>query len=175
MFEALFLHLPSFGLFWSLFHILAFSETWLNSQRTNQLVAFDVFNVFRCDRSRAAVGGVALFVNRSIKTTAAGSYFEYVLVSFRFNDVSILLGSTFNPDRLHFDEVKAFLDLLALVSLDFDHLIVLGDFNFDILLDLEHSATRGIVTFLTLYLFRFSGTTRRHKACFWHVHRPRFD
>jgi hypothetical protein len=38
--------------------------------------------------------------------------------------------------------VRAFLDVLALVSLDFDHLIVLGDFNFDILLDLDHPATR---------------------------------
>jgi hypothetical protein len=67
-----------------------------------------------------------------------GSYFEYVLVSFGFNDVSILVGS---PDRLNFDENKAYLDLLTLVSLDFDHLIVLEKFNFDILLDPELSAT----------------------------------
>jgi hypothetical protein len=54
------------------------------------------------------------------------------LVSIRFNDVFILVGSIYNPARLHFDEdeVKSFLDLLALVSLDFDHhLIVSGDFN----------------------------------------------
>jgi hypothetical protein len=43
--------------------------------------------------------------------------------------------SPYNPDRLHFDEVKAFIDLLALVLLDYDHLIVLGDFNFNILID----------------------------------------
>jgi hypothetical protein len=66
------------------------------------------------------------------------------LVSFRFNDVFILVGSIYNPDRLHFDKVRAFLDLLALMSLDFDHLIVLKDFNFDILLDPEHSATRKV-------------------------------
>jgi hypothetical protein len=52
--------------------------------------AFVIFNVFRCDRSRAAGGGVVLFVNKSIKATldyrsAASSYFEYVLVYFRFN------------------------------------------------------------------------------------------
>jgi hypothetical protein len=55
-----------------------------------------------------------LFVNMSIKTTlayksTADSYFEYVLVSFCFKDVSIFVGSIFDPDRLHFDEVKAFL------------------------------------------------------------------
>jgi hypothetical protein len=77
--------------------------------------------VFLCDRSWAAGGGVALLVNRSTKATVAyksapGSYFEYVLVSFRFNDVSILVGYIYNPDRLHFDEARAFLDLLALVS-----------------------------------------------------------
>jgi hypothetical protein len=47
------------------------------------LLPLMVFNVFRYDRSRAAGGGVALFVNRSIKATlayksAAGSYFEYM-------------------------------------------------------------------------------------------------
>jgi hypothetical protein len=81
-------------LFPLLFHILAFGETWLKSRHSIQLVAFDGFNVFRCDCSRAARGGVALFVNKLIKVTmaymsAAGSYFEYVLVSLRFNDVSI--------------------------------------------------------------------------------------
>jgi hypothetical protein len=52
--------------------------------------------------------------------------------------------------------VKAFLDLLVLVSFDFDNLNVIGDFNFDILLDPEHSATPvSIVAFLTLCVFRF--------------------
>jgi hypothetical protein len=86
MFDALFLNLPSFGLFWFR-HILAFSEPWLKSWHSNHLVAFDGLNVLRCDCSRAAGGGFALFVNRSIKATlayksAAGSYFEYVLVPF---------------------------------------------------------------------------------------------
>jgi hypothetical protein len=52
--------------------------------------------------------------------------------------------------------MRAFLDLLALVSLDFDHLIVLGDFNFDILLDQEHSATsryRDIFDSLSISIF----------------------
>jgi hypothetical protein len=155
---------PRTFLFPSLFHILAFSKTWFKPRHSNQLDAFDGFNVFRCERSRAADGGVAFFVNSSIKANLAyksdaGSYFEYVLVSLRFNDVSIYV-----------DEIKAFLDLLALVSLDFDHLIVLEDFNFDILFDPEHSATsrlRDIFDSLTIF---FIGTTRRHKACFWQVH-----
>jgi hypothetical protein len=78
------------------------------------------------------------------------------LVSFRFNDVFILVSFIYNPDRLQFDEVRAFLDLLALVSLDFDHLIVLEDFNFDILLDPEQSATsryREILDYLSILFF----------------------
>jgi hypothetical protein len=82
----------------------------------------------------------------------------------------------YNPDRLHFDEMKTFLDLLALVSLDFDHLIVLRDFNFDILLDPENFVTSRYRDILdSLVYFVFSGTTRRQKACFWHVQRLRFD
>jgi hypothetical protein len=68
---------------------------------------------FRADRSRAACGDVALYVNKSIESTlvyksASGSYFEYILVSLRFNDVSILGGSIYNPDRFHFYGVRAF-------------------------------------------------------------------
>jgi hypothetical protein len=47
-------------------------------------------------------------------------------------------------------------DLLALVSVDFDHLIVLRDFNFDILLDPDHSATsrhRDILNSLSISFF----------------------
>jgi hypothetical protein len=138
----------------SLFQLLAFSETWLK----NWLVAFDGFNVFRADSSRAACGRVALYVNISIKSTmvyksASGSYFEYILVSLRFNDVSILVGSIYNPDRLHFYGVRAFLDLLALVSLDYDHFIVLGDFNIDIL-TMVAQLLEFIAKFLIPYLFR---------------------
>jgi hypothetical protein len=121
------------------YSILVFSETWLKSRHSNQLVAFDGFNVFRCDRSRAAGGGVALFVNRSINF--------HVLVFFRFNDVYILVGSTYRPDQLHFDENRAFLEFLALVSLDFDNL-----------LDPKHSTTsryRDILDFLSISFLRY--------------------
>jgi hypothetical protein len=53
----------------SLFHLLAFSETWLKSRHANRLVAFDGSNVFRADCSRVACGGVALYVNKSIEST----------------------------------------------------------------------------------------------------------
>jgi hypothetical protein len=106
--------------------------TWLKSRHSNQLVAFDGFNVFCCDRSRAA--SVSLFVNRSIEATlsyksTAGFYFEYFLVSFRFKDAPIFVGSIYDHDRLHFDEIGAFFYLLALLSLNFGHLILLADFN----------------------------------------------
>jgi hypothetical protein len=121
----------------SLFHILAFRETFGLSRGIPMswlpLMVLMCFVVIVLGRL------VVVWPTKAIKATlayksAAGSYFEYVLISFRFNDVSVLVGFIYNPDRLHFDEVKAFLDLLALVSLNFDHLIVLGDFNFDILI-----------------------------------------
>jgi hypothetical protein len=59
------------------------------SGHSNQLVTFDGFIVFRCDRSSTAGAEAALLVNRSIKATlayrsAAGPYFEYILVSLPF-------------------------------------------------------------------------------------------
>jgi hypothetical protein len=70
--------------------------------------------------------------------------------------------------------VKVFLDLLALVSLDFDQLIILGDFNFDILLDPEHSATsryRDILDSLSISFFQVPPIVTRPASgiCIDHV------
>jgi hypothetical protein len=37
----------------SIFHVLTFSEIWLKSFHSNQLVSFEGFSVYRCDRIRA--------------------------------------------------------------------------------------------------------------------------
>jgi hypothetical protein len=58
-----FVELRSF-LLSSIFHVLVFSETWLKSSHSNQLVSFEGFSVFRCYRFRAAHGGVALYINK---------------------------------------------------------------------------------------------------------------
>jgi hypothetical protein len=64
-----------------------------------------------------------------------------VLVLLRFADVSVLVGFVYNPGRLNFDGVEACLSLLSVFSLEYDHLIVLRDFNPDILINLGQSLT----------------------------------
>jgi hypothetical protein len=73
------------------------------------------FSVFRCD------GGVALYINKCYKATPveksrAGAYFEFVLVLLRFDSVSVLVGSVYNPGRLNFGEVEVFLSRLSVFS-----------------------------------------------------------
>jgi hypothetical protein len=61
---------------------------------------------------------------------------------------------------------------LALVSRDFDHLIVLGDFNFDILIDPKHSATsryRDILDSLSISFFPPVVTRPASGTCLDHV------
>jgi hypothetical protein len=53
----------------SIFHVLAFSETWLKSSHSNELVSFEGFSIFRCDRFRATHGGVALCINKCFIAT----------------------------------------------------------------------------------------------------------
>jgi hypothetical protein len=125
----------------SIFHVLAFSDTWLKSFHSNQLVSFEGISVFRCDRFRAAHEGVALYINKCYKATLveksrAGAYSEFVLVSLRCAGVSVLVGSVYN-----FGEVEAFLSHLSVLSLEYDHLIVLGNFNLDILIKSVQSLT----------------------------------
>jgi exonuclease III len=135
----------------SLFHVLSFSETWLKSSQYNNSVSLNGFRVFRRDRFRGRErgivgGGVALYVKENIKAKLVkksidGAFVEYILVSLDLNGVSVLVGSVYSPDRLHFPEMEEFLAELSLLSLDYDHLIVLGDFNID-LLHPEHNVTQ---------------------------------
>lgn len=135
----------------SLFHIISFCETWLKPSIYNNAVALNGFRVFRRDRFRGrdrgiVGGGVALYVRDNIKAKLVkksidGASIEFILVSLDLNGVSVLVGSVYSPDRRHFPEMEEFLAELARISLDFDHLIVLGDFNID-LLHPEHNITK---------------------------------
>jgi hypothetical protein len=46
-----------------------------------------------------------------------------------------VVGSVYNPGRLNFGEVEVFLSRLSVLSLEYVHLMVLGDFNLDILIN----------------------------------------
>jgi Reverse transcriptase (RNA-dependent DNA polymerase) len=135
----------------SLFHVISFSETWLKSSQYNNSVALNGFRVFRRDRFRGrdrgvVGGGVALYVRDNIKAKLVkksidGAIIEFILVSLDLNGVSVLVGSVYSPDRRHFPEMEVFLAELSTISLDYDHLIVLGDFNID-LMNPEQNITR---------------------------------
>jgi hypothetical protein len=46
-----------------------------------------------------------------------------------------VVGSVYNHGRLNFGEVEVFLSRLSVLSLEYVHLMVLGDFNLDILIN----------------------------------------
>jgi hypothetical protein len=136
----------------SLFHILAFSETWLKSGTSNSMVSFDGFSVFRNDRFRIAGGGVALYINKCYKATLVGkskpgAIVEYVLVSLRFAGVSVLVCSVYNPKGgSAIEDVVNFLNFVCIESLNFDHLLILGDFNIDLLKPIQPDVARYLST-----------------------------
>jgi hypothetical protein len=75
-----------------------------------------------------------LYINKFYKATLveksrADAYFEFVLVLLRFAGRSDREGSVYNPGRLNFGEIEAFLSRLSVLSLEYDHLIMLRDFN----------------------------------------------
>jgi hypothetical protein len=96
-----------------LVELLSMCSHRLKSSYSNQLVSFEGFSVFRCNRFRATHGRVALYINKCYKATLvekfrAGAYFPFVLVLLRFAGVFVLVGSVYNPGRLNFGEVEGF-------------------------------------------------------------------
>jgi hypothetical protein len=135
----------------NLFHVLAFCETWWKPSQFSNSFSIDGFRLFRSDRIRSREqsqgqnrsglvrgGGLALYIKNNINArlvlkSKADAIVEYIFVSIRLGGTSILIGSVYNPNRNNVPEITNLLYLLAETSLDFDHVIVLGDLNFDLL------------------------------------------
>lgn len=118
-------------------HGLAISETWYKKGvHTGTMVEIPEFKLFRNDRKSKRGGGVALYLRKEIKSSYflcsdESSLVEYLFVKSIINGTKFLIGTVYNPSREN--DISAFLNTLESVICQFDHVILLGDFNINLL------------------------------------------
>lgn len=132
--------------------ILCFSETFLNQNIPNSVLAIKGYNIFRKDRAVPPLnyGGLCMFVGNHIKARLVTipssisellvSDLEFLFLNVFINGRKILFGTVYNPPktnkRSYAQFKKSLVDLESLFSYfscRFDEIYISGDFNFDIL------------------------------------------
>lgn len=122
----------------SSFDIILICETWLKPHISNKSVELNDYNLFRNDRVHKGGGGVGVFVKSHLKTnvlhcsdTTIPDRPEFIFLDVCVNETHVLLSVCYRAPNLGFmaEYELALLDLMARYS----HVIVMGDFNTDLL------------------------------------------
>ena len=134
------------------FHVLAFTETWLNNGNVNQ-IEFEGYEAFHCLRqdsndpqSKDIGGGISVFIREGIKykihhnMNVSLSHTETLFVEVNFDNKKYLIGIIY---RVPNTNLENFLDtinsLIEPVRGDFE-LVLMGDFNVCLLRDNNYSS-----------------------------------
>ena len=147
------------------FHVLGFSETWLNQNIDSSLVAMENYVLHRQDRKFVNVnneikkgGGICLYVDKNIKTKSIHlndanvsscniecQWIELCLEKQR----NIVIGNLYRPPNGDPDEFIEYLEnSIEGFNLDNKDLIICGDVNIDVL-DKTNESTKKLIEFLS--------------------------
>nr|CAI5861793.1 unnamed protein product [Callosobruchus analis] len=120
--------------------IIGVSETWLSDDIPSDLLSIPDFNVYRNDRQGRG-GGVAVYVRSSIKCKVVDietptNALECMIITFKVRHSSFCVGIFYRPPKENLLEAIQFLDnKLASLRSEYDELVLLGDFNVNVLID----------------------------------------
>nr|CAI5834332.1 unnamed protein product [Callosobruchus analis] len=135
------------------FDFIALSETWLNNNIVDSVIALKGYKIFRTDRGGRG-GGVALYVTNkylchSVNTIETN--FEQLWVAFTVSNKRFIVGVLYKPPSYPDSEFIAELeDVFNDICPKYDYIICTGDFNIDISC-LERNNTRLLIHLLESY------------------------
>lgn len=121
------------------------TETWLDETGKKELLETSPpnFSFSRCTRTSKKGGGVAAIYSDilSCKSIHLGSYstFEYLALAIR-SDYPCLLLTIYRPPRLKKGFLTEFSELLSQITVEYDYILILGDFNIHIDCDTDRFA-----------------------------------
>ncbi|CRK89922.1 CLUMA_CG003653, isoform A [Clunio marinus] len=105
-------------------HVLAISETWLSNQHNNNLINIPGYSIKRHDRIKKRGGGVALYIHETIRSKIIAKSHE---------GIKLAIGVVYNPPNNN--RMDTLSRILQEISTKYEHAIVLGDFNINLLMN----------------------------------------
>nr|CAI5870126.1 unnamed protein product [Callosobruchus analis] len=117
------------------FDFLALSETWLNEDTDNTIVALSGYNLFRSDRNGRG-GGVAIYARKNtvcsiISVDTKG--FDELWLTANISGQKYAIGVIYKPPNYNVHQFASELeDSINITCQNFDNIILSGDFNIDV-------------------------------------------
>lgn len=133
--------------------VVCISETWLQPHVTDQLISLSNFKIYRNDRNSRG-GGVAIYINKSLKSrkiasSSACDTTEYIFIEILNGIDKCLLGCVYKPPDVTSLDDTAFENFVASNAANYNHIIIAGDFNFNLLQ--SNKPVNEFKDFLSLY------------------------
>lgn len=111
------------------------SETWLKSYHADKLVGLCGFVAVRSDRHAKRSGGVIMYIredlNYKVVKVSEKVSSEFLFVELIFPDSKVLVGAYYKAPRV--GELDVLEDVLLELTVRYDDVLLLGDFNEDLL------------------------------------------
>ena len=136
--------------------IIAITETWL-TKFNKDLFQLEGYHAYHLVRHTNPHGGVSLFVSKSIQTetidslTLVNELIEINTIKIKVSNTSYVISAIYRPNSKHqaVDEFTSFLsDLLLNDSIKKHKIVLLGDFNINLLEHTSHTPTNNYLVFL---------------------------
>ena len=121
--------------------LICITETWLNSYLSSSLFNLTDYNLLRNDRQDGRRGGgVAIYHKKSLSVDIVSQsdhgHLEYLNLSVKSHAIKVFVSCIYNPPNTDVQNVlnfKLFLDSLATFAMNYDFLMLCGDFNINLL------------------------------------------
>lgn len=120
--------------------IACFTESWLNTKRTDRCITVPGYSVVRNDREYSRGGGIVVYhrkhlscmeVYRTKLTASSTDKTECLALDFTVNSQHVLVVVVYNPPD---NDCSVFLEeKLAVFSVRYEDILLIGDFNTDLL------------------------------------------
>ena len=116
--------------------IICASETWFSQGILDASVGLKNYTIYRNDRDNRKGGGVAIYcknnLNAKILKKSSGPGVEFINVAISDHNTKVFLSCVYNPQRSR--SLSPFLESVSNCAIDYDHYIVCGDINLNLLL-----------------------------------------
>lgn len=119
-------------------HAVAVSETWYNNSLNDRFVSIPGFTLIRHDRTGKRGGGVAIYLRenfkfRIVKKSSSNAHTEFLFIEIISSHDNLLVGVVYNPPTNK--SLDTLSKHLSTICLQFNHVVIAGDFNIDSQLD----------------------------------------
>ena len=118
--------------------VIAVSESNMKKSTLRSRITLPGYRLFRKDRTHADRGGVCIYIKDNIPAKKINLKYqdlapELLCIEGEINKTKVLVGVLYKPPKVKYDILENVLEELAFLTTKYEHTILMGDFNINML------------------------------------------